>query len=61
MFDKPSPQPLILLDGRTGTGKTELIRELSVSGVPTIDLEGLALHRGSVFTMFRAALQMPNG
>ena len=38
----------IILGGRTGTGKTWLLKELS----GTIDLEGLAHHRGSSFGRF---------
>lgn len=41
--------PLILLDGNTGTGKTALLALLAERGVQTIDLEGLANHRGSIF------------
>ncbi len=37
--------PFIILSGKTGTGKTQLIKQLSYS----IDLEGLANHRGSSF------------
>jgi tRNA 2-selenouridine synthase len=37
--------PIVLVAGATGTGKTLLIRELPRS----IDLEGLARHRGSAF------------
>lgn len=39
---------LIVLNGLTGTGKTEFIKELAQRW-PVIDLEGLARHRGSVF------------
>jgi len=35
----------VILGGKTGTGKTWLLKELS----PAIDLEGLANHRGSSF------------
>lgn len=35
----------VVLAGRTGSGKTELLRSLH----PSIDLEGLANHRGSAF------------
>ena len=38
-----------VLHGLTGTGKTDLIRKLIERGLPAIDLEGLARHRGSVF------------
>ncbi|TVP90804.1 MAG: tRNA 2-selenouridine(34) synthase MnmH [Thioalkalivibrio sp.] len=37
--------PLVLLSGRTGTGKTRVIEELDHA----VDLEGLARHRGSAF------------
>ena len=37
--------PLVLISGRTGTGKTELLQRISRS----LDLEGLANHRGSSF------------
>lgn len=37
--------PLIVLGGKTGTGKTQLIRQLPFC----VDLEGLANHRGSSF------------
>jgi tRNA 2-selenouridine synthase len=38
-------QPLLLLAGKTGSGKTEILNSLPSS----IDLEGLANHRGSSF------------
>ncbi len=41
--------PLRLLAGKTGTGKTPLLAELSKKGIFTIDLEGLAHHKGSSF------------
>ncbi len=37
--------PIIVLGGRTGSGKTRLLKQLDNS----IDLEGLANHRGSAF------------
>ncbi|MEM8666138.1 MAG: tRNA 2-selenouridine(34) synthase MnmH [Planctomycetota bacterium] len=40
---------IILLAGKTGTGKTLLLEMLRDAGEQTIDLEGLAVHRGSVF------------
>jgi tRNA 2-selenouridine synthase len=45
-------QPLsnvVLLDGHTGSGKTEVLARLGAHGVQTLDLEGLAAHRGSLF------------
>ncbi len=46
-FDKKLP--IKLLGGRTGTGKTDLLKQFEQKGIPTIDLEGLAHHRGSSF------------
>ncbi|WP_298163676.1 tRNA 2-selenouridine(34) synthase MnmH [Brevundimonas sp.] len=40
---------VVLLDGGTGSGKTALLPRLAERGVQTIDLEGLAGHRGSLF------------
>lgn len=39
---------VILLDGNTGTGKTDILQRLSARGVQVLDLEGLAQHRGSL-------------
>ncbi len=39
----------IVLDGNTGTGKTEILLKLETRGVQALDLEGLANHRGSLF------------
>jgi tRNA 2-selenouridine synthase len=41
-------QRLLIVSGATGSGKTKLLGELS-SPHPTLDLEGLACHRGSAF------------
>lgn len=49
VHDQPCPAPVVLLDGNTGTAKTELLGLLALRGVQVIDLEGLAHHRGSVF------------
>lgn len=38
---------LILIGGKTGSGKTAILAELEKSGEQVIDLEGLARHRGS--------------
>ena len=38
-----------VLNGYTGTGKTTILHRLRDEGYPTLDLEGMANHRGSVF------------
>jgi len=40
---------LIVIEGYTGSGKTEILQELSKLGEQIIDLEGFANHRGSAF------------
>ena len=49
LYDAGPIPRLILLDGCTGSGKTEVLKRLAARGVQTIDLEGLAEHRGSLF------------
>ena len=41
--------PLVVLAGRTGTGKTRLLKKLVDEGEQILDLEGLANHKGSSF------------
>ncbi len=43
------PRKLLILGGLTGTGKTDLLPYLQGLGQQTIDLEGLASHKGSAF------------
>jgi len=40
---------LVLLDGGTGCGKTAILNRVAARGVQVVDLEALALHRGSLF------------
>lgn len=47
LYDREMPSQVLLLDGNTGTAKTELLGRLSARGVQVLDLEGLAHHRGS--------------
>ncbi len=49
VYDDPVPSPVIVLDGNTGSAKTEILNRLPALGVQVIDLEGLAHHRGSLF------------
>ena len=49
LYDQPCPLRLVLLDGNTGSGKTDILARLAERGLQVIDLEGLAEHRGSLF------------
>lgn len=40
---------LVVLDGPTGSGKTDLLHALREAGEQVLDLEGLANHKGSAF------------
>lgn len=48
LYDQPLPHRLVLIDGGTGTGKTDLLAVLAERGVQVLDLEALANHRGSL-------------
>ncbi|MEO0918641.1 MAG: tRNA 2-selenouridine(34) synthase MnmH [Pseudomonadota bacterium] len=47
LYERELPCEVILLDGNTGTAKTELLTRLPDLGVQTLDLEHMANHRGS--------------
>ncbi|MGC1426972.1 MAG: tRNA 2-selenouridine(34) synthase MnmH [Albidovulum sp.] len=47
--EHPVTAPVVVLDGNTGSAKTELLTQIAAKGVQVIDLEGLANHRGSLF------------
>lgn len=49
LYDRPLVHRLVVLEGMTCTGKTELLHRLDGRGEQVLDLEGLARHRGSVF------------
>lgn len=44
-----APRPVFILGGKTGSGKTHILRALHTLGEQTIDLEALAHHKGSSF------------
>ncbi len=44
-----TPYPVAVIGGYTGSGKTEVLHSLASKGFSTIDLEGLAHHKGSAF------------
>lgn len=43
------PHPLKVLGGYTGSGKTQVLKQLQTEGACVIDLEALAGHKGSAF------------
>ena len=43
------PRNIIILGGKTGSGKTDILKELARQGEQIIDLEGLAHHKGSTY------------
>jgi tRNA 2-selenouridine synthase len=49
LYDAEPDFRVLLLDGYTGVAKTEVLGRLAGLGVQTLDLEGLAAHRGSLF------------
>ena len=49
LYEVPMQCRVVVLDGNTGSAKTELLNLLPSLGVQVLDLEGLARHRGSLF------------
>lgn len=43
------PHQVIILGGKTGAGKTDILKQLAAQGEQVIDLEGLANHKGSSY------------
>ncbi len=50
----------IILGGMTGSGKTLWLKQLAQAGEPVVDLEALAVHRGSVFGAIGLGTQPSN-
>jgi tRNA 2-selenouridine synthase len=48
LYDERLDLNLVLLDGPTGSGKTEIVNRAPAHGLQALDLEGLAAHRGSL-------------
>lgn len=48
-FDSLSLADLRVIGGRTGTGKTKILRALRAMGEQVLDLEAIAHHKGSAF------------
>jgi tRNA 2-selenouridine synthase len=50
--------PIRIIGGATGSGKTEILHKIGTLGQRTLDLEGLADHRGSSFGRLGATRQV---
>lgn len=48
LYEAPVSHRFILLDGYTGTAKTDILHRLEHLGIQVLDLEGMAGHRGSI-------------
>lgn len=49
LYDGAFPARVVLLDGGTGSAKTDILQRVASLGGQVIDLEALAGHRGSIF------------
>ncbi|MDE4133350.1 tRNA 2-selenouridine(34) synthase MnmH [Phaeobacter sp. QD34_3] len=48
LYETDLPHRLVLLDGYTGTAKTDLLQHVAEAGGQVLDLEAMANHRGSL-------------
>lgn len=48
-LDSELPHRAVVIHGLTGVGKTIVLKKLQEKGMPVLDLEGIAVHRGSVY------------
>jgi tRNA 2-selenouridine synthase len=53
----PSRFQFVVLCGLTGSGKSRLLAALAAAGAQTLDLEGMARHRGSLLGEFPGVVQ----
>jgi tRNA 2-selenouridine synthase len=49
LYDGALGLRFVVIDGQTGTGKTEVLARLAAAGAQVLDLEDIAAHRGSLF------------
>jgi tRNA 2-selenouridine synthase len=49
LYTDAFPARIVVLDGNTGSAKTDVLNLLPARGVQVLDLEGMANHRGSLF------------
>lgn len=57
--DFEKDRKIILLGGKTGSGKTDVLKKLLVLSIQTIDLENIAHHKGSAFGSINEQKQNP--
>jgi len=50
---------IILLGGKTGSGKTDILKKLNEQSLQIVDLEGIAHHKGSAFGAINEQKQNP--
>jgi len=48
LYDEALAAQVVLLEGRTGSAKTEMLGRLAARDLQTLDLEAIACHRGSL-------------
>ncbi|MDJ0995287.1 MAG: tRNA 2-selenouridine(34) synthase MnmH, partial [Dinoroseobacter sp.] len=61
LYEQLFPSPVFLLDGDTGSGKTDILQKLPALGWQVLDLETMARHRGSVLGGYAEAQPSQKG
>lgn len=59
LSDFEKERKIILLGGKTGSGKTDVLKKLDELSIQTIDLEKIAHHKGSAFGSINEQKQNP--